>query len=397
MPDAEKDVQTDRLRFGIFLAPFHKPGQNPTLALQRDLELVEHLDRLGWDEAWIGEHHSAGSEIIASPEIFIAAAAERTTHIRLGTGVVSVAYHNPLWVAERATLLDHLTRGRFMLGLGPGSLPTDATMVGLDQSQTRQLLAEGVDIIVRLLRSDEPVTFHNDRWDLHDARLHLRPYTQPHFEVAVAAVASPAGPQLAGQHGIGLLSIGATMAAGFDALALHWGVVEERANAHRTTVDRSSWRLVGPMHVAESREQAYRDVEYGIEHWFDYFQHVAAFPQMAVDGTNIGEMIDFVNDSGVGVIGTPDEAVNQIDRLVKQSNGGFGSYLVMAHEWANPAATKRSYELIAQQVFPQFQGQAWSTLAAKTRAEAARPQLAEAHLRAVEAVTADYQQRVRGS
>ena len=80
-----------RLRFGTFLAPFHAAGENPTLALQRDLELVEHLDRLGFDEAWIGEHHSAGSEIIASPEIFIAAAAERTRHIKLGTGVTSSA------------------------------------------------------------------------------------------------------------------------------------------------------------------------------------------------------------------------------------------------------------------------------------------------------------------
>ena len=110
-----------RMRFGIFLAPFHPAGENPTLALERDLELIAHLDRLGYDEAWIGEHHSAGSEIIASPEIFIATAAERTRHIRLGTGVTSVAYHNPLWVAERMVLLDHLTRGRTMLGLGPGS------------------------------------------------------------------------------------------------------------------------------------------------------------------------------------------------------------------------------------------------------------------------------------
>ncbi len=362
-----------RMRFGIFLAPFHPAGENPTLALERDLELVEHLDRLGWDEAWIGEHHSAGSEIIASPEIFIAAAAQRTRHIRLGTGVVSVSYHNPLWVAERAVLLDHLTRGRFMLGLGPGSLPTDAAMVGLDQSETRQLLAEGTDLIMRLLAGDEPVTYRNDRWDLRDARLHLRPYTDPRFEVAVAAVASPAGPQLAGRYGLGLLSIGATQAAGFDALALHWGVVEEQAAAYGQVVDRRGWRLVGLMHIAETREQAYRDVEYGIEQWFHYFQAVAAFPQMAVGGGSVREMIDFINETGVGSIGTVDDAVAQIERLDKQSNGGFGCYLLLAHEWADPAATRRSFELIAQHVFPQFQGQAGSTLAAKARAQATRP------------------------
>src|SRR5271156_1414079 len=184
-----------KLRFGYFIAPFHRAGTNPTLAIQRDLEFVEHLDALGWDEAWIGEHHSAGTEIIASPEIFIGVAAERTRHIKLGTGVISVSYHNPLWVAERAVLLDHLTRGRFMLGLGPGSLPTDAAMIGLTQSQTRELLGEGVEIIMKLLTTDEPVTFKNDRWDLREAHLHIRPYSQPLFDIAVAAVASPSGPK----------------------------------------------------------------------------------------------------------------------------------------------------------------------------------------------------------
>src|ERR1700742_1802125 len=133
-----------KLRFGYFIAPFHRAGTNPTLAMQRDLEFVQHLDKLGYDEAWIGEHHSAGSEIIASPEIFIAAAAERTRHIRLGTGVVSLSYHNPLWVAERIVLLDHLTRGRVMLGVGPGSLPTDAAMIGVSQAQTRGLLEQSL-------------------------------------------------------------------------------------------------------------------------------------------------------------------------------------------------------------------------------------------------------------
>jgi limonene 1,2-monooxygenase len=321
-------------------------------------------------------------------------ASQRTRHIKLGTGVVSVSYHNPLWVAERAVLLDHLTRGRFMLGLGPGSLPTDAAMIGLDQHQTRELLSEGVDVIMHLLTTREPLTFRNERWDLREARLHLRPYSDPLFDVAVAAVASPAGPQIAGKHGIGLLSVGATQAAGFDALALHWDVMEERAAHFRTVVDRAKWRLVGPMHIAETREQACRDVEHGIEQWFEYFQAIAAFPQMVVSGGNAGEMIEFVNASGVGVIGTVDDAVAQIDRLMKQSNGGFGCYMLLAHEWANPLATHRSYELIAQHVFPQFQGQAWSTAEARARARSSRPEMAAEHLRAVEDATARYRAEV---
>src|SRR6202158_3513704 len=145
---------SQRLRFGIFLAPFHKPGINPTLALQSDLELIQWLDRCRYDEAWLGEHHSAGTELSASPEIMIATAAERTRNIKLGTGVVSVSYHNPLWVAERIVLLDHLTRGRVMLGVGPGSLPTDAAMIGVAQAETRELMAQGVGIIIALLTRD---------------------------------------------------------------------------------------------------------------------------------------------------------------------------------------------------------------------------------------------------
>ena len=383
-----------RFRFGIFLAPFHKPGINPTLALESDLELIQWLDRCGYDEAWFGEHHSAGSELSASPEIMIAIAAERTRHIRLGTGVVSVSYHNPLWVAERIVQLDHLTRGRVMLGLGPGSLPTDGIMIGLQPSQTRGLLEDGVDIISKLLVDDQPVTFKNDRWDLRDARLHLRPYSNPLFDVAVAAVASPTGAKLAGRHGLGLLSLGATTAAGFDALALHWDVLTAEAKAYGKMADRSKWRLLGLCHMAETKEQAYRDVEYGIEHWFRYHQHVAAFPQMTVSGNVVGEMIEFVNGTGLGAIGTPQACADQIERLWQQSNGGFGVFLMLAHNWANPTATRHSYELIARHVMPQFQGHAKASLDAERRAKDLRTNLAAAHSQAVDEARARYQAEV---
>jgi limonene 1,2-monooxygenase len=389
-PPKETGAMNHRMRFGIFLAPFHKPGINPTLALEQDLELIQWLDRCGYDEAWCGEHHSAGTEISASPEIFMAVASQRTKHIKLGSGVTSVSYHNPLWVAERIVQLDHLTRGRVMLGLGPGSLPSDGIMVGLSQTQTRPLLEDGLGVIMKLLTSTEPVTFKNERWDIRDARLHLRPYSNPLFDVAIPAVASPTGPKLAGQYGIGLLSIGATTAAGFDALALHWDVMEAQAKHYETQVDRNKWRLVGMVHCAETMDQAYRDVEYGMAQWFDYFQAVAAFPQMAVPGNNVKEMIAFVNESGFGAIGTPDMVNTQIDRLWKQSNGGFGAYLMLAHNWANFDATRKSYDLIARHVFPQWQGQGQSTLDASARARAARPELAAVHSAAVEAATKRY-------
>ncbi|GJO11694.1 putative monooxygenase [Mycobacterium marinum] len=304
-----------KLRFGYFIAPFHRAGTNPTLALQRDLEFVEHLDALGFDEAWIGEHHSAGSEIISSPEVFIAAAAERTKRIRLGTGVISLAYHNPLWVADRLMLLDHLTHGRVIGGMGPGSLPTDSAMIGLTPTDTRELLETNLDIVVRLL-AGQTVTAKTATHQLFDARLQLAPFSEGGIPLAVAAVASPTGARLAGRHGIGLLSIGATLTIeGFDALAHHWGIVEESAAAFGTHADRKNWTLVGPFHIAETDAQARADVKFGIEPWFRYFQKVAAFPQMTMPGEQLDEMIDIINENGAGVIGTPERARAQVQRL----------------------------------------------------------------------------------
>ncbi len=344
-------MANSRLRFGIFLAPFHPVAENATLCLERDLELIEWLDQLGYDEAWIGEHHSAGYEIIASPEIFIATAAERTRNIKLGTGVVSLPYHHPLMVADRALQLDHMTRGRFILGVGPGALPSDAFMMGIDPGTQRDRMNESLDAIVRLLRG-ETVTMKTDWFELCDARLQMEPYTQPHLEIAVAALISPSGPRAAGKHGAGLLSIGGTSEAGFEALKMAAGIWQEIAEENGRTVDRNDWRIVGPMHVAETREKARENVRFGLEKWVYYFEKVAALPLPTGGG---GDPIDGLIEAGFAVIGTPDDAIQQVERLQKQS-GGFGCYLQMAHEWADREATRKSYELIARYVMPCFQG-----------------------------------------
>jgi len=137
---------TGKLRSGIFLAPFHPVDEDPTLAIRRDMELIEWLDKLGFEEAWVGEHHSAGYEIISSPEVFIAAVAERTQRIKLGTGVVSLPYHNPLTTANRIIQLDHQTRGRIMFGAGPGLLPSDAMQLGIEVAKQRDRMVEALEV-----------------------------------------------------------------------------------------------------------------------------------------------------------------------------------------------------------------------------------------------------------
>jgi limonene 1,2-monooxygenase len=335
------------------MAPFHPTGQNPTLALERDLQLLEHLDRLGFHEAWIGEHHSGGYEIISSPEVFIAAAAARTKYLRLGSGVNSLPYHNPLMLADRFVLLDHLTRGRAMLGCGPGQLTSDAHMLGIPADEQRPRMNESLDAIMRLLHG-ETVTMHTDGFTLQDARLQLRPYSEPNLEVAVAASISPTGAVAAGKHGIGLLSIAATTSQGFDAIGTHWKTWSETAEQNGHVADRSKWRLVGPMHIAETKEQARKDVEYGIVPFSKYFTHV--LPAGPTRGETAEEIIANTAEDGFAVIGTPDDAVAKVQSLVDQS-GGFGTFLMFGHDWASPEATRRSFELFAQYVMPHFTDQ----------------------------------------
>ncbi|MFN3523892.1 MAG: LLM class flavin-dependent oxidoreductase [Phenylobacterium sp.] len=339
-----------KLRFGAFIAPFHPIDENPTLALHRDMELVEWMDKLGYEEAWIGEHHSAGYELIASPEVFIAAAAERTKHIRLGTGVSSLPYHHPLMLADRINQLDHMTRGRVMFGVGPGSLVSDAFLMGIPVAKQRDRMDEALDVLVPLLRGEE-VTYSGEWFDLVNARLQMTPYSRPSVEIAVASQVSPTGARAAGKHGAGLLSIGATSTAAFNALASNWAIAEERAAEFGQTMDRSAWRLVGPMHIAETREQAMADVRFGLEKWIYYFREIANLP-LVPEG--VADPVAAMVDSGMAIIGTPDDAAARIQQLVDQS-GGFGCFLLMAHNWAPWEQTKRSYELIARYVAPRFQ------------------------------------------
>jgi limonene 1,2-monooxygenase len=341
-----------RLRFGIFMAPYHSPREHPTACFDRDRDLVQWLEELGYDEAWIGEHHSAGYEIISSPELFIADLAAHTRRIRLGTGVVSLPYHNPFMVAERMNQLDHLTKGRTILGVGPGLLPSDAMMLGIEPREQRRMMGEALDVILRLLRG-EVVTEKTDWFELRDAKLHLTPYSRPHLEVAVAASVTPSGPRTAGRYGISMLSPAATTQGGFNALAYHWGMVEETAAEHGRSVARDCWRLAGWCHVAETREQARRDVMFGLADFLYYFQQVVALPGIPETGSP-EECLDAMVNLGVAVVGTPDDLVAQIARLEEQS-GGFGAFLSISHDWANREATRRSYELIARYVMPHFQ------------------------------------------
>lgn len=389
------------LKFGIFLAPFHRLGDNPNLAIRRDIEMLEWLDYLGYDEAWIGEHHSAGWELIASPELIIAAAAERTKHIRLGSGVTSLPYHHPLLVAQRFVQLDHMTRGRAMLGCGPGALISDAWMMGIEATTQRRRMEESLDAIMALLACQEPVTVRTDWFELREARLHLAPYSDPCFDIAVASTMTPAAPTLAGKHGLGMLSLGAGLPGGADALAGQWRIAEESAARHGKTMDRGKWRLVINVHVAEDDELALRQVEAGERReTITYFEDALGRPP----GRSEDPLRDGVK-AGSTLVGSPDLVAAGIERLLRLSDGGCGGILFRAHDWADREQTWRSYELFARYVMPRFQGSLAMPTASHEWAKANRKTvfspnveaLRKAYVDAGRAVPEDFRARATGA
>ena len=343
-------MRPERLGFGIFLAPFHSLRENPTTAMDRDMELLQHLDHLGFDEVWVGEHHSGGFETIACPEMFLAAAAERTRHIRLGTGVVSLPYHQPFMLADRMVQLDHMTKGRAMFGVGPGALSGDAYRIGIDPADQRRMMNESLDVVAALL-SGEVVNAKTDWFELRDARLQLPCYTRPRMEMAVACARSPVGALAAGRHGIGMLSIGGTSEEALAHHASNWKTCEDTAAEHGQSVDRNKWRVVSLAHIAETREQAVANVRFGLDEWAQYFREVATFPIVPAD---IDDPVAYLTENRMAVIGTPDDAIEYIETLLEGS-GGFGLFLELAHNWADFAATKRHFELMARYVMPHFQ------------------------------------------
>src|SRR6516164_3548768 len=246
-----------RLNFGAFLAPHHPVGEHPLLQFRRDLDLVEELDRLGYDEFWCGEHHSSGWEMIGSPEMFLAAAGERSKRIKLATGVISLPYHHPFNVAQRMVQLDWMTGGRAIFGSGPGALASDAHTLGIDPMVQRDRQDEAIAIIRRLF-SGERVTAKSDWFTLQDAQLQLLPL-QEEMPFAVASQISPSGMTLAGKHGIGVMSI-----EGLNSLPTQWGFAESAAKKHGTTVDRKDWRVLLSWHIAETREKARAEAREGL-------------------------------------------------------------------------------------------------------------------------------------
>ena len=350
------------LHFGAFLAPHHPIGEHPVLQIQSDLELVAHLDRLGFDEFWCGEHHSTGWEVIASPEMFLAAAAERTNRIKLGTGVISLPYHHPFMVAQRLVQLDHQSHGRVIFGSGPGALPSDAHMLGIDPIVLRDRQDEAIGIIRRLFNEKDRFSYESQWFKLRDAKLQLKPL-QKNMEFVVASQISPSGMTLAGKHSAGVLSVGSMSKEGISSLPLQWSFAKDSAAKHGNIVQRKNWRLVLSWHIAETRQKAREQAKHGLFRHNNEYTVATLNPDQGTIYKTPDEAVDALTNHhpvageppGTAVIGTPDDLISRIQDMIKLT-GGFGCVIGFAHDWADRENTKHSWDMVARYVIPEVNG-----------------------------------------
>ncbi len=345
------------IRFGAFLAPHHLPGESLGLQIQRDLDLVEKMDKLGFDEFWCGEHHSTGWETIASPEMFLAAAAQRTGRIKLGTGVLSLPYHHPFNVAQRIVQLDHMSQGRVLLGTGPGALASDAHTMGIDPIVLRDRQDEALGVLKKLLAGADRFSYECEWFTLNDARLQILPL-QRTIPMATASMISPSGMTLAGKYGDGVLSVGSMSDAGLASLPLQWSFAEESAAKHGQTVDRANWRVLFNWHIAETREKAFEEVEHGLLRWHnEYVVDTLQRPGVPkFDSTRKAiDALAFAEGSAM-VIGTPDDLIERVLEMEKVT-GGYGAAIGFVNDFASPANTSKSWDMVARYVIPEVNGQ----------------------------------------
>ena len=348
------------MKFGFFLMPCHHPTESPTLAFQRDLEMVQVAEDLGYDEVWIGEHHSGGWENIPAPDIFIAAAAQRTRRIRLGAGVVNLPYHHPFHVAERMAFLDQLTLGRVMLGVGPGALPTDLLLFGLKPEETRGMLRESLELILRLFREEAPITHEGPHWTIRGGALQVRPYQQPHLPVALASSGRGLSVELIARHGLLMLSGSFFGGATGEQMGQQWQRMAELAQGYGRRPDRQDWRVATYVYVAESAEEALAQIREGAErqfreYWFSLGMKPIFEDYRGQPGAEMG--VAHFARKGSWIIGDPDECARKLKEL-EASTGGFGSLLIVDGGWARREHWHRSMELFARCVMPQLRGSA---------------------------------------
>ncbi|MCC6625853.1 MAG: LLM class flavin-dependent oxidoreductase [Chloroflexi bacterium] len=353
---------------GYFTMPLHPPGSDIAATLAHDLEQIVTLDRLGYREAWIGEHFTSVWENIPCPDLFIAQALGRTSNIILGTGVSCLPNHDPLILAQRIAQLDQMARGRLHWGIGSGGFPGDFDLFDIDTAnfEQRRLTREILDGVLELWGNPQPGLRAHDRWrfrvpernDTIGVDLHLRPYQQPHPPIGVAGI----GPRsdmltLAGERGWIPMSINIVPPA---TLTAHWATYADSAARAGRPTDRAIWRIARDVYIGDTDEAARRDVIDGVigRDWRDYFIPLLTFSKLLIapklDPAMPDEAVtlDYLADN-IWVVGDVDTVTDKLWQLYQQV-GGFGTLLIIGHEWQPEDKWRRSMMRLAKEVLPRL-------------------------------------------
>lgn len=349
------------MRFGMFTMPEHAPGENWTLAYDRDIDEIVKAEQLGFEEFWVGEHHTGGYEPVPAPELMIAKASALTHRIRLGTGTINLPYHDPFLVAERMAFLDHLTHGRLEYGFGGGGLPTDKALFSLPADEATPRTNEALEIISQLLATEEPISFEGDYWQLENRRLQVRPH-QEHPPIAIAGLTGTHNFATCGERGWKPLSVYFTPItidsnpAAPDLLAHAEAIVGAATKAGRDPqLARDLWRITREVYVASDRNQAMNEIRAGVHRSYEYLVGLGLAALMKKDDTMPDAEVTFewMTEEIPWIIGSPEDCVRQIHELDEEV-GGFGCLLVNSRDWVTTDLWYRSLELFARYVMPQF-------------------------------------------
>ena len=345
------------MKFSFFMMPLHHPSENPSLAFERDISLIEYADELDFDEFYIGEHHSGGWETMPAPEMALAMAAAKAKRIRLGTSVIGVPFHHPFHLAERMAFLDQLTRGRVIFGVGPSNLISDIKLFDIPPGDLRPMLRESVDIMVKLLESPEPFDYEGRFWKLRNVCLQVRSYQSPRMPFAVASAGSRGTIDMAAQYEMILLSAGGKKVGENLPLSEQWAYMEECARKHETQASRENWRITTHLYLAESREKAWADIEEFALSDMNYFMDIGLKPSYEAypDQPRSEITPKIAAERRNWIVGTPDDAIEAIEKI-QEETGGFGGLMLTTHEWVGDRKIRDSLELFARYVMPHFRG-----------------------------------------
>ena len=356
------------MQLGFFTMPLHPPGSDVTQTLDDDLEQLVTVDRLGYREAWIGEHFTARWENIPAPDLFIASALPRTEQIIFGTGVSCMPNHDPFVLAHRIAQLDHMAKGRFYWGVGSGGFLGDFQVAGFDPSSgdQRSMTREAIDQVLALWDQPAPGLYDHQHWRFTVPEpvehiglgVHLKPFQLPHPPIAVAGVSARSDTLLlAGERGWIPISINLVPTR---ILATHWESVRQGARAAGRTPDRSTWRIARDIYIAETTEQARQEALDGTlgrdfrQYWMRMLAYSGRLGNMKVDPDMPDAAVtpEYALDN-IWIVGSPDDAAAKIRRLYEDV-GGFGVLLAIGHEWRPEDKWRRSTTLLAEKVMPRL-------------------------------------------